>query len=94
MIILKVYHPDYNIGTFDLTFGQKHAKSILESSPVNYVKSMELRGSLFEDNCTTGAVSTVFTNFYVDHDEPLAALAEYIKGDSGTLVHFWKATSF
>ena len=38
---------------------------------------MELRGSLFEDECTTGAVSCVFTNFYVDHGEPLEALAVY-----------------
>lgn len=78
MIILKVYYPDYKIETLDLTFSQKHAKSILESSPVGYVKSMELCGSLFGDNCTTGAISTVFTNFYVNHDEPLAALVVYI----------------
>jgi hypothetical protein len=78
-IILKVYYLDYKIENVDLTFGQKHAKSILESSPVGYVNSMQLHGSLFKDNCTTGAISTVFTNFYVDHDEPLAALAEYNK---------------
>ena len=38
---------------------------------------MELRGSLFEDKCSSGAVSCVFTSFYVDHVEPLAALAAY-----------------
>lgn len=38
---------------------------------------MELRGSLFEDKVTSGAVSSVFTSFYVDHTEPLAALAKY-----------------
>ena len=30
------------------------------------------------DNCTTGAVSCVFTEFYVNHDELLAAL-EFLK---------------
>jgi hypothetical protein len=46
---------------------------------VTYIKDTELRGSLFDDECTTGAVSSVFTHFYVDHDEPLEALAEYKK---------------
>jgi len=36
--------------------------------------------SLFEDGCTTGTVSCVFTNFYVDHNEPLEALAAYNAG--------------
>jgi hypothetical protein len=44
---------------------------------VDYIKTMELRGSLFEDNCTTGAISSVFTNFYVDHTEPLEALKRF-----------------
>ena len=38
---------------------------------------MELRGSLFE--ATTGAISSVFTTLYVDHNEPLEALAFYKK---------------
>ena len=38
---------------------------------------MELRGSL--GNCTTGTISSIFTTFYVDHDEPLEALAFYKK---------------
>ncbi len=32
---------------------------------------------LFENDCNTGAISSVFTNFYVDHHEPLEALAIY-----------------
>lgn len=47
------------------------------TSPVEYVKSMDLRGSLFEDMCSSGAVSSVFTSFYVDHTEPLTTLAKY-----------------
>ena len=38
---------------------------------------MELRGSLFEDKVMSGAGSSVFTSFYVDHTEPLTALAKY-----------------
>jgi hypothetical protein len=63
----------------DTTFCKAYAQTILENSPVAYVKDMEPRGSLFEDKCTTGAISSVFTSFYVDHDEPLEALDEYKK---------------
>lgn len=41
------------------------------ASPVVYVKSMELRGSLFGDECSSGTVSSVFTNFYLDHTKLL-----------------------
>lgn len=61
----------------DLTFCQKNAKSILEASPVAYIKGVELHGSLFDKDCTTGAISLVFTNFYLDHAEPFEALAQY-----------------
>jgi hypothetical protein len=53
---------------------------IIEASPIDYVRGMQLRGSLFAENvgvapaCESGAISTVFTEFYVDHKEPLAAL--------------------
>ena len=66
-----------NIHSVDLKFCQLNAKFILEASPIEYVQKMMLCGSLFEDNCTTGAVSSVFTNFYVDHEEPLEVLAAY-----------------
>lgn len=49
----------------------------MEASPVGYVKSMELHGSLFQGECTTGAISSVFSNFYIDHSEPLEVLAAY-----------------
>lgn len=38
---------------------------------------MELCGTLFEDNPVKGTVSTVFTSFFIDHREPLAALDSY-----------------
>jgi hypothetical protein len=78
--LTDICYSDISISSLDLTFYQCNAKSILAVSPVAYVKDMELRGSLFEDGCTTGAVSCVFTNFYVNHNEPLEALAAYKAG--------------
>ncbi|PPQ90489.1 hypothetical protein CVT25_014772 [Psilocybe cyanescens] len=70
-------YTDFAIESIDISFCRQYAKSILQGSPVEYVREMSLRGSLFEDTCTSGAVSSVFTNFYVDHAEPLEALAVY-----------------
>ena len=41
-----------------------------------HVKDM---GSLFESNCITGAISSIFKTFYVDHNEPHEVLAFYKK---------------
>jgi len=65
---------DVKIESIDLTYCRENAKQIIEASPVDYVRGMKLCGSLFEAGCTSGAISTVFTGFYVDHTEPLAAL--------------------
>jgi len=59
------------------TFCKLHAQTILATSPMAYIKEVELRGSLFDNECPTGAISSVFTSFYVDHDEPLEALNMY-----------------
>ena len=49
----------------------------IAGSPITYVKDAELRGSLFSkpSNETGDLVSVVDSNFFVDHEEPLAALA-------------------
>ena len=44
---------------------------------MDYVKTMELHGSLFEDDCSTGSISSVFTSFYIDYTEPLKALKRF-----------------
>ena len=49
----------------------------MKKSPIKYLQDAKLCGSLFEENCTSGAISSVFTNFYVDHAEPLQALSVY-----------------
>jgi hypothetical protein len=43
-------------------------------TPIEYLKNIKLQGELFEDNCTSGAISCVYTKFCVDHTEPLEAL--------------------
>lgn len=48
----------------------------MERSPIKYVKDATLRGNLFDARDTSGSISSVCTNFFVDHTEPLAALRE------------------
>lgn len=58
----------------DLQMTKEHAAAIMQSSPVPYVKEAKLHGSLF--GCVEdGSVSCADTAFWVDHEEPLAALA-------------------
>jgi len=70
-------YADVKIENIDLSFCRENAKLIFEASPVDYVRAMQPRGSLFEKDCTSGAISSVNTEFYVDHDEPLAALQTF-----------------
>jgi len=52
-----------------------NAESIMKASPVGYVRDAKLRGRLFNPKDTSGLVSSVETGFFVDHEEPLEALA-------------------
>lgn len=47
----------------------------MKASPVRYVREAKLRGKLFDPKDDSGLVSSVDTGFYVDHEEPLEALA-------------------
>ncbi|KAF2871071.1 hypothetical protein BDV95DRAFT_628954 [Massariosphaeria phaeospora] len=58
-----------------LDFIRQHAGAVMEASPIGYIKNAKLRGSLFDTEETNGAVSSVYTQFFVDHTEPLEALA-------------------
>ena len=55
-------------------FIRDNAEAITKGSPISYVKDAELRGGLFDPKDTSGAISSVYTNFFVDHTEPLEAL--------------------
>ncbi len=47
----------------------------MEASPIRYVRNAKLRGSLFHPDDASEVVSSVDTDFWVDHTEPVAALA-------------------
>ncbi|CAA7262115.1 unnamed protein product [Cyclocybe aegerita] len=68
----------------DLEFIKTHAKNILDASPVPYLKFGLLRGSLFQDDEDSNvAVSSIYTGFYVDPEEPIRALHRWQK-EKGT----------
>ncbi len=62
----------------DLKFITQNAASILTSSPIGYLRSAQLCGTLLNAADTSGAISSVFTNFPVDHQEPLEVLSGYV----------------
>lgn len=61
-------------GNFDLSTTRNYANAILASSPVKYVFTAQLHGSLFGERVEDGAVSCADTNFYIDHTESDKAL--------------------
>ncbi|KAM0797692.1 hypothetical protein BDR22DRAFT_882065 [Usnea florida] len=64
-----------SINAVRLDFIKEHAERIMKESPIRYVKDAKLRGSLFNPEDASGLVSSVDTDFWVDHTEPLEALA-------------------
>jgi hypothetical protein len=75
-------HPFAIMGAFgrgieevDLSIAKADATKTMYASPVEYVRTAKLRGSLFDDDTADGTVSCANTNFFVDHTEPLEALA-------------------
>ena len=57
-----------------MDFIRGNAGGIMEESPISYVSDARLRGSLFDPQDTSDAISSVYTKFFVDHTEPLEAL--------------------
>ncbi|KAI1935012.1 hypothetical protein LOZ66_005561 [Ophidiomyces ophidiicola] len=57
-----------------LEFARQNAKSIMQASPISYIREAKLCGTLFDPQDSTGIVCGVNTGFFVDHDEPLEAL--------------------
>ena len=64
-----------HITTVRCDFIREHAERLMRASPIRYVKEAKLRGSLFNPEHSGGLVSSVDTGFWVDHTEPLEALA-------------------
>lgn len=69
----------------DLAFIGANAPRVLASSTVGYIKTAELRGTAFGDARDPAVVSSVFTNFYVSHVEPLDILETYIARSNWSL---------
>ena len=78
-ISISVINPTLNItgsiNTVRPKFVKEHAERIMRASPIRYVKDAKLRGSLFNPEDASGLVSSVDTGFWIDHTEPLEALA-------------------
>ncbi|TKW54850.1 hypothetical protein CTA1_3965 [Colletotrichum tanaceti] len=66
---------DFRFSEPPLDFARDHAMRMLEASPISYIREAKVRGRLFHPDDTSGMVSAVDSNFYVDHGEPLEALA-------------------
>jgi hypothetical protein len=56
-----------------LPFICENVAKVLVFSTINYLKTAELCDELFQENSDTSSISSVFTEFYVDHAEPLEA---------------------
>lgn len=72
----------------DFDFVKRRASGIMKASPVGYVRDARLNGSLFEKAGNAeegygsegnGSVCCAFTDFWVDHGEPMAVLEEVKK---------------
>lgn len=66
------------IKAIDMAFIGDNATAILATSPIEYLRTARLVGSAFNPTSTTTAISSVYTNFFVDHVEPLEALTEFL----------------
>ncbi|EUC41318.1 hypothetical protein COCMIDRAFT_106489 [Bipolaris oryzae ATCC 44560] len=64
------------IENVDVDLVKEHGAGIMAASPVQYVRDAKLRGSFFGSGDDDSAVCCADTDFWVDHAEPLATLAE------------------
>ena len=85
--------PGTSPSDIDLNFIGENANDILKSSPVTYLNSNELKGSLFGSGYN-GSVSLLDTNFFLAHDVPHAILAEYLREGSWALGNLLEGHEF
>ncbi|KAF8921101.1 hypothetical protein CPB85DRAFT_1487079 [Mucidula mucida] len=77
-IALSAVGASHWITTIDIPFIRENAASILETTPVEYLRTAKLVGTAFDKESTSlNTVSSALTNFFVDHEEPLRALTEF-----------------
>jgi hypothetical protein len=75
--ITNMHWQDVDVYDVDLNFIHDIAADVLASSPIDYLRDVQLSGRLFVEGDSRGAVSCVFTKFYVEHREPLEALEKF-----------------
>ncbi|EGN96412.1 hypothetical protein SERLA73DRAFT_186155 [Serpula lacrymans var. lacrymans S7.3] len=85
---------DVPISNIDTKFISDNAERFLKSTTVHYLKSDELRGSLFGSYREVGGVFSVFTSFYIDHTEPLEILKSIQQDLNGALLISLMVTKF
>ncbi|ETW78571.1 hypothetical protein HETIRDRAFT_323024, partial [Heterobasidion irregulare TC 32-1] len=78
----------------DLAFIGANASRVLASSTVGYIKTAELRGTVFGDAHDPAVVSSAFTNFYVSHVEPLDILETYVARSNWSLEELLEGHEF
>ncbi|GBE86066.1 predicted protein [Sparassis crispa] len=78
----------------DTEFIARKARAVLQTSSVEYIKTAVLRGTLFGDARTDGVISSVSTNFPVDHTEPQEVLDEYVRRGAWKLGKLLKNDEF
>lgn len=71
--------PQDGFKNLELDYIRDNASGILASSPIKYLRTAKLSGSLFNKHDNSGLVCGVDTNFFIDHTEPLQALEEVRK---------------
>ena len=79
-MILKLIVSLGGITSVPTDFIRDKASSVMKQSPIEYVRNAVPRGNLFESDDASGVISSVDTNFFVDHAEPLEALRWVRKG--------------
>jgi len=77
VLLLQSLQVDSHISAINLNFIKENTSKILAVTPIPYLKSPILKGGLFQEDPESGVISSIFTQFFVDHDEPLQVLEEY-----------------
>lgn len=63
-----------SIEKVDLSFVREHAGSVMDGSPVGYVRNAVPRGIIFDGDDSSGLVCGADSEFFVDRTEPLKVL--------------------
>ncbi|USP79297.1 uncharacterized protein yc1106_06571 [Curvularia clavata] len=77
MALLRACDHGIENASFDMV--KEYGANIMATSPIRYVREAKLKGRVFGIEEGTGTMCCADTNFWVDHAEPLAILAEVKK---------------